>query len=286
MMLRLVLLSLLLLSPAMAQRVPVPPERPASIPRVEELQAPAVQPPSAPLPAITTPAQEPTRTEPAAQPPIPTTPAPTSHQQDQATPAQIALFVIIIFAGAAYLLRRNKRAAREERKKWAEAAPPLIPSETPMSSPARPPQSTRRMGCFPAIIAIIMGLAFLGAVVGWVGDVILTPEQRIARDQQQERDRAITQLKRDREDLEFRAQETIRQSLRDPSSAQFRNHLTFVGTRTVCGEVNARNAFGGLTGFQPFIVSRGVPLIREGTRQQIELFDRLFRTECALLPDR
>jgi hypothetical protein len=51
-------------------------------------------------------------------------------------------------------------------------------------------------------------------------------------------------------------------SLREPSSAVFRN--VFIGKRpiptpkskiVVCGEVNARNGFGGMTGFQAFIVS-------------------------------
>ena len=51
-------------------------------------------------------------------------------------------------------------------------------------------------------------------------------------------------------------------SLREPSSATFRN--VFIGKRPpptktlkiiVCGEVNARNGFGGFTGYQPFIVS-------------------------------
>jgi hypothetical protein len=53
-------------------------------------------------------------------------------------------------------------------------------------------------------------------------------------------------------------------SLREPSSATFRH--VFIGKRPpptktlkiiVCGEVNARNAFGGFTGYQAFIVSGG-----------------------------
>jgi hypothetical protein len=53
-------------------------------------------------------------------------------------------------------------------------------------------------------------------------------------------------------------------SLREPSSATFRN--VFIGKRPpptktlkiiVCGEINARNGFGGYTGFQHFIVSGG-----------------------------
>ena len=46
--------------------------------------------------------------------------------------------------------------------------------------------------------------------------------------------------------------------LRDPESALFRD---IVGTDDmVCGEVNARNALGGYTGFQPFVYRRGMVL--------------------------
>lgn len=50
-------------------------------------------------------------------------------------------------------------------------------------------------------------------------------------------------------------------TVRDPSSATFRN--VFIQKRlaedgrepvTICGEINARNGYGGLTGFQAFIL--------------------------------
>lgn len=47
----------------------------------------------------------------------------------------------------------------------------------------------------------------------------------------------------------------IRGSLKDPSSAEFRN--VFVsrkgGAPVVCGEVNSKNSFGGYVGFQRFV---------------------------------
>lgn len=48
----------------------------------------------------------------------------------------------------------------------------------------------------------------------------------------------------------------LAEGMRDPSSAQFRFTQvarTSVGGQVVCGVVNARNGFGGMTGFQPFI---------------------------------
>jgi hypothetical protein len=56
--------------------------------------------------------------------------------------------------------------------------------------------------------------------------------------------------------LTWQAQQRVRDGLRDPGSAQFRN-LRVVGQtpyeRAVCGEVNAKNAFGAMTGFQGFV---------------------------------
>jgi hypothetical protein len=51
------------------------------------------------------------------------------------------------------------------------------------------------------------------------------------------------------------AQTAIRNKLKDPSSAQFRNDrlmLTETGALSVCGEVNAKNSYGGYNGFVPY----------------------------------
>lgn len=48
----------------------------------------------------------------------------------------------------------------------------------------------------------------------------------------------------------------VAQRLRDPASRQFRNIRNPFGG-LVCGEVNARNGFGGYTGFQPFFAVFG-----------------------------
>jgi hypothetical protein len=48
-------------------------------------------------------------------------------------------------------------------------------------------------------------------------------------------------------------EDAVKATLRDPNSAQFQN-FEFNEDRSVCGEVNARNAYGGMVGFQPFAV--------------------------------
>lgn len=51
------------------------------------------------------------------------------------------------------------------------------------------------------------------------------------------------------------AKAAVREQLRDPSSAQFRR-LRAGPADTVCGEYNAKNAYGGYVGFAPFGWSR------------------------------
>lgn len=54
------------------------------------------------------------------------------------------------------------------------------------------------------------------------------------------------------------AERIVKGHLKDPKSATFRN-LFYTG-KAVCGEVNAKNGFGGYTGFQPFI-NRGTIVV-------------------------
>ena len=49
------------------------------------------------------------------------------------------------------------------------------------------------------------------------------------------------------------AERRLRDSLRDPSSADLRNTRVPRGAGYLCGEVNAANAVGGRRGFQRFI---------------------------------
>lgn len=60
------------------------------------------------------------------------------------------------------------------------------------------------------------------------------------------------------------AEQLVKARLRDPQSADFSN--TFVirpGSKTVCGHVNARNGFGGMSGRMRFLVLDGILLIED-----------------------
>lgn len=69
-------------------------------------------------------------------------------------------------------------------------------------------------------------------------------------------------------------------SLREPDSAQFSDAIyrTWMGIPVVCGAINARNGFGGMTGKQAFImVGNEVAMGDQTPRRK---FDKLWKTYC------
>jgi hypothetical protein len=64
----------------------------------------------------------------------------------------------------------------------------------------------------------------------------------------------------------FHVQSYIKSTLRDPSSAQFKDMTLNMKSLVVCGQYNAKNGFGGYVGFKPFIMSEkfSTPLIVPG----------------------
>ena len=63
--------------------------------------------------------------------------------------------------------------------------------------------------------------------------------------------------------------DAIRNRMKDPASAQFRNvRLRPYGSgQVVCGEVNAKNSYGGYVGFVPFVASAFVGRLEETDRR-------------------
>jgi len=61
-----------------------------------------------------------------------------------------------------------------------------------------------------------------------------------------------------------KSEDAVKARLKDPSSAEFRNvtahRYADMTAPVVCGEVNARNDFGGYTGMQPFIAMGDGPV--------------------------
>lgn len=86
----------------------------------------------------------------------------------------------------------------------------------------------------------------------------------------------ISQAKEDNDRAEReRVKDLVKSRLKDPFSAQFRN------IKQNCGEVNAKNEFGGYTGFSRFVV------FEKNTRVSIEdggkfqyVFEALWNKYC------
>ena len=63
----------------------------------------------------------------------------------------------------------------------------------------------------------------------------------------------------------YEMQERVRHNLKDSRSAEFRNvHFSDrSGAPVVCGEVNSKNSFGGMSGFQRFVAAGDVQALEE-----------------------
>jgi hypothetical protein len=74
------------------------------------------------------------------------------------------------------------------------------------------------------------------------------------------------------------AQDTLREGLRDPESAEFtRTRVSSRGgIQVTCGYVNARNGFGGHTGPQRFVSGTGINELEENGAS----FDEAWQRYC------
>lgn len=75
--------------------------------------------------------------------------------------------------------------------------------------------------------------------------------QRISSASADHIDYAATLASLNDEELKRKATDLIARGLLDPDSAKFQN-VRVVNKFLVCGEVNAKNQFGGYVGYQPF----------------------------------
>lgn len=88
----------------------------------------------------------------------------------------------------------------------------------------------------------LIGLLFLGGLVGGIANGGPPPIDRKANEA------IFAQV-----EAEARARKIVRTMLKDPDSAKF-GDIFFGRHGTVCGTVNAKNAFGGYTGAQVFTI--------------------------------
>lgn len=62
-------------------------------------------------------------------------------------------------------------------------------------------------------------------------------------------------IAKERRDLIDKARSQVVGVLKDPGSAQFRGEQWYPESRTLCGELNAKNSMGGYVGYKKFVVT-------------------------------
>lgn len=122
----------------------------------------------------------------------------------------------------------------------------------PSAASSSPPTTVKKGGDSGAgwiFLALLVVAGLVGIAMASTPDA--HPTVSTAADSAAE----VARFRRQREPSYIRQeQDKIKQRLRDPESAQFRNVAVYYAvTPMVCGEVNAKNALGGYTGFTRFI---------------------------------
>ena len=74
-------------------------------------------------------------------------------------------------------------------------------------------------------------------------------------------------------DIQTDSRIALKNYLKDPDSAEIRNH------NGNCGEVNSKNSFGGYTGFRRFIASSAIVAV-EGENMNADEFQKAWETVC------
>ncbi|MFK4794670.1 hypothetical protein [Sphingobium sp. ZW T5_29] len=74
----------------------------------------------------------------------------------------------------------------------------------------------------------------------------------------------------------------LKGELKDPDSIKVRNEVVPYGKAYLCGEVNSKNSFGGMTGFKGFIASpsKAVPVAIQGENMDDAEFQKSWNALC------
>lgn len=87
----------------------------------------------------------------------------------------------------------------------------------------------------------------------------------------------------DHEELIRAAKTAVERDLRDPMSAQYRDIRVVPGqVDIVCGEVNAKNAYGGYVGFRRFVATTDTVILEDASAQHAlrDAQDGVFTSLC------
>lgn len=71
------------------------------------------------------------------------------------------------------------------------------------------------------------------------------------------------------------AQEAVKKGLKDPDSAKFQNlRITdYDGGKVVCGEINAKNSYGGYVGYKRFVAGTSAAIVYDTSSKYPDIND-------------
>ena len=131
----------------------------------------------------------------------------------------------------------------------------LQPETAATGSAAKPPQGAKQVLSGAVAIAIV-----LGALVFFINSADSDPRAMEA-------------------EMTVMGQGFVKAHLKDPSGAQFRNQ--FISSEGApCGEVNAKNSFGGYTGFKRYLAASKELVAVDGETMNSGEFEKTWRQFC------
>ncbi len=125
-----------------------------------------------------------------------------------------------------------------------------------------------RRGCGP-LLAVILGILLALAAIGSIIKRVSPPAKPVA---------VATPTGPNSFQVEVMARGNLGAALKDRDSMDVRDAMVPNGAGYLCGMVNSRNGFGGMTGYKRFIAgaSPSMPVVIEGeTIERVE-FDKLW----------
>lgn len=142
-------------------------------------------------------------------------------------------------------------------------------------------------------------LAFFGlAILAGATAPEPTSEQKAAKAAQEKKEQTEEDAKQKKEQAEEEAnpyadtgkqmawirisKDAVRAKLKDPDSADFRdvNFYAGGGTPVACGEVNAKNGFGGYTGYEPFLAAGDQLVVLSSEMESGKEFAKVWNKFC------
>ncbi|MEM9086341.1 MAG: hypothetical protein AAGB23_10500 [Pseudomonadota bacterium] len=112
---------------------------------------------------------------------------------------------------------------------------------------------------------VVWGVIILGTVAGQVKPVESRPQEEPEK----------PPLPTDEVTWKLIAEDLVKERLRDPDSAEFSDLKVYQPNpdqaATICGYVNSRNGFGGMTGRQRFIAGGTVLVEEQVTAKQMQI---------------